>query len=258
MSEEGPTIQRLLRSDVRPAFGTLLAIVVFDMTTHTERGMLVGAGKDEGMLTAIQELRYEVYCLERHFIDPARFPDKREFDEYDPASVHIATIDKSGRMVGTLRLVLDSPLGFPLESNAGKLFPEFEALDRSKTAEISRLIVSRGDRRFGRTEALRRHHRVLLPLFRDMYRKSVSLNLEHWVVAMEPGLHRLLEGVLGLSFRPVGEPMDYYGEVIPYVAEIKEMERTLRQQRPALFAYFQDTPAPQASASELSTVSLAG
>jgi len=198
------------------------------------------AGEDHEMLAAIQQLRYEVYCLERHFIDPARFPDGREFDEYDPASVHFAATDEHGRMVGTIRLVLDSPLGFPLEAHDPNLFPEFETLEQSKVAEISRLIVARTDRRFEHGEALRRHHRVLLPLFRDMYRKSVELDLEYWIVAMEPALHRLLERAMGLSFRPVGEPMDYYGHVVPYMAKIREMERTLQQQRPALFAYFQE------------------
>jgi N-acyl amino acid synthase of PEP-CTERM/exosortase system len=192
------------------------------------------------MLAAIQQLRYEVYCLERHFIDPARFPDKREFDEYDPTSVHFATRDARGGIVGTLRLVLDSPLGFPMEAHAPHLFLGFGTVERSKVAEISRLIVTRADRRFERGETLRRHHRVLLPLFRDMYRKSLALDLEHWLAAMEPALHRLLETVMGLSFRPAGEPMDYYGQVVPYVAEIREMERSLERQRPALFAYFQD------------------
>ena len=201
------------------------------------------------MLAAIQQLRYEVYCLERHFIDPTRFPDRREFDEYDPASLHFGATDERGRMVGTLRLVLDSPLGFPVEAHAPNLSPAFEAVERSRVAEISRLIVARADRRFEQGDALRGHHRVLLPLFRDMYRKSLALDLEHWLAAMEPALHRLLETVMGLSFRPVGKSMDYYGQVIPYVAKIREMERTLERHRPALFAYFK---APQ-TAHEVAT-----
>ena len=197
------------------------------------------------MLAAIQQLRYEVYCLERNFLDPARFPDLREFDEYDPASVHFAASDARGRMVGTLRLVLDSPLGFPLEAHTPSLFPAFQAIERSKTAEISRLIVARADRRFEQMPAVQRRHRVLLPLFRDMYRKSVELHLEHWLAAMEPALHRLLQTLMGLSFRPVGPAMEYFGQVVPYVAAIREMEQTLEQKRPALVAYFQDAGSPR-------------
>lgn len=212
-----------------------------EKSTHTEQSAFaLRVREDDGMLAATQQLRYEVYCVERHFIDPARFPDRREVDEYDPASLHFAATDERGRMIGTLRLVLESPLGFPLEVHAASLFPEFEVLERPKVGEISRLIVARTDRRFERGAALRRHHRVLLPLFRDMYRKSVELELEHWIAAMEPALHRLLETAMGLSFRPMGESMDYYGQVVPYVAKIREIERTLQQERPALFAYFQD------------------
>jgi len=195
------------------------------------------------MLAAIQELRYEVYCLERNFIDPDRFPDKREVDEYDPASVHFAATDERGRMVGTLRLVLDSPLGFPIEAHVPRPVPVLREMDRNKTAEISRLIVARTDRGFDRGDALRRHHRILLPLFRDMYRKSVALEIDYWLAAMEPGLHRLLEALMGLSFRPAGDSIEYYGSVVPYVAEVREMERAMERRRPALFAYFQDRTA---------------
>jgi N-acyl-L-homoserine lactone synthetase len=194
------------------------------------------------MLAAIQELRYEVYCLERNFIDPDRFPDKREVDEYDPASVHFAATDERGRMVGTLRLVLDSPLGFPIEAHVSSPVPGLKEMDRNRTAEISRLIVARTDRGFDRGDALRRHHRILLPLFRDMYRKSVALEIDYWLAAMEPGLHRLLEALMGLSFRPAGDSIEYYGSVVPYVAEVREMKRAMERRRPALFAYFQEVP----------------
>ena len=198
------------------------------------------------MLDAIHQLRYEVYCLERNFIDPGRFPDKREVDEYDPASVHFAATDEGGRMVGTQRLVRDSPLGFPIEAHVPTPVPLLKEIDRNKMAEISRLIVARTDRGFDRDDALRRHHRILLPLFRNMYRKSVALELEYWLAAMEPGLHRLLEVLMGLSFRPAAESIDYYGFVVPYVAEIRKMEHVLERRRPALLAYFQD-PAPSAA-----------
>ena len=198
------------------------------------------------MLDAIHQLRYEVYCLERNFIDPGRFPDKREVDEYDPASVHFAATDEGGRIVGTLRLVLDSPLGFPIEAHVPTPVPLLKEVDRNKMAEISRLIVARTDRGLYRDDALRRHHRILLPLFRDMYRESMALELGYWLAAMEPGLHRLLEALMGLSFQPAGESIEYYGSVVPYVAEIREVEHAMKRRRPALFAYFQDL-APSAA-----------
>ena len=59
---------------------------------------------------AVRRLRYEVYCLERQFVDAALFKrSDRESDEYDPHAVHFAATTPSGGVVATLRLVLDSP-----------------------------------------------------------------------------------------------------------------------------------------------------
>ena len=71
-----------------------------------------------GLLAAVRRLRYEVYCLERQFVDAASCSEGQESDDYDPHAVHFAATTPSGGVVATLRLVLDSPRGFPLEEHA--------------------------------------------------------------------------------------------------------------------------------------------
>lgn len=97
---------------------------------------------DEKELKEVYKLRYKVYCLEWGFEKMEKFPDGLEKDEYDEHSVHFAAYDDAGKIMGTVRLILGSPEGFPVERycQAGvdrKKIPE------NKIAEISRLAISR-------------------------------------------------------------------------------------------------------------------
>jgi N-acyl-L-homoserine lactone synthetase len=181
-------------------------------------------------LAEIQRLRYDVYCNERGFLDGRNFPDERERDDYDAVSVHCAVSDAAGRLAGTVRLVPDSGLGFPLEGHARRLDPVFHTLPRERTAEVSRLVVVKSSRGSDRG--------VLFPLFREMNRASAKLGLTHWIVATEPTLQRLLRRLLGVEMMVIGEVMEYYGDVSPYLLSIRDIGRRLQRTRPDLFSYF--------------------
>ena len=104
---------------------------------------------DENELKRVYRLRYKVYCEEWGFEDPEKYHDRQETDEFDKNAVHFAAIDDLGKTVGTIRLILFSPDGFPIEkccdiNSSGK------ELRVEYAAEISRLIISRTFRK--RTE----------------------------------------------------------------------------------------------------------
>lgn len=170
------------------------------------------------LLEQIQHLRYDVYCLERHFEHQARFPDGRERDEYDDSAVHLAAHDERG-VVATVRLVLDSPVGFPLEAYVDTLYREFADLPRDRTAEISRLIVAKSHRHLHPDGV---DYPVLFGLFREIYQTSVSLGIEHLVAVMERRLWRLARG-FGFHFRAIGDPVEHRGERIPYAAPVRAL-----------------------------------
>ncbi len=104
---------------------------------------------DEIELKKVYKLRYKVYCEEWGFESPEKYPDRQETDEFDKNAVHFAAIDDSGRTVGTVRLILFSPDGFPLEKHCD-LNGSVEGVRGEDTAEISRLVISRNYRK--RTE----------------------------------------------------------------------------------------------------------
>jgi N-acyl-L-homoserine lactone synthetase len=171
----------------------------------------------DAALHAMQRLRYDVYCLEQRFVDAARCTEGRESDEYDEHSIHFAAATERGEVVATLRLVLDSPLRFPLERYAHGLLDDRAVGDRPRTGEISRLIIAPRYRASGTREPL-----ILFGLFRHLYEESWRMGLDFLIAAMEPKLARLLRR-LGFHLMPMGAPMNYFGEVVPYGASLDSM-----------------------------------
>src|ERR1035438_1200008 len=55
-------------------------------------------------------LRYQVYCLERQFEDPAKHADLQEKDEFDRHSVHSLIFYRlRDEAIGTVRVILADP-----------------------------------------------------------------------------------------------------------------------------------------------------
>jgi N-acyl-L-homoserine lactone synthetase len=176
-----------------------------------------------GSLDAIHRLRYQVYCLEREFLDVRRYPDGRERDAFDEHSVHLAAIGPTGTALSTLRLVCDSPLGFPLDKYVHSLWDSFGGLPRPQVAEVSRLIVSPRHRRTNMSDP-----QLLFGLFRTLYEECHRRGLHHLLATMEPCLARLLRR-LGFPFEPIGDTIDYFGAVTPYCAHLDTMHAGYRR-----------------------------
>jgi N-acyl amino acid synthase of PEP-CTERM/exosortase system len=176
----------------------------------------------DAVLHAMQRLRYEVYCLEQRFVDAARCTDGRESDEFDLHAIHFAATAR-GEVVATLRLVLDSPLGFPLERHVPGLLYGQPPGERTGTGELSRLIIAPRYRTPTIREPL-----ILFGLFRHLYEESWRLGLDYLVAAMEGKLARLVRR-LGFPFVPLGEPISHFGEVTPYGAPLSAMRPGYRR-----------------------------
>lgn len=214
-------------------------------------------------LAAGYRIRYQVYCVERGFFDPADYPSGREEDAFDAVSVHIlATHSDDGQAAGTVRLVLNSPLGFPLQGHC-TLVPGHEWLQdpgdeaAAHCAEISRLAVSKlfrrraGDGVYGGPPRRRSAAgaaeviefpvpcdtpEILFGIHREIYQQSKRLGITHWIVAMERGLAIILER-MGSVFAPIGPKVDYFGPVRPYVMSVRDYESNLHRTAPATLNY---------------------
>ena len=200
-------------------------------------------------LDEIFRLRYQVYCNESHFLRPEEYPEGKESDKFDQNAIFFTASDQYG-MIGAVRLVRDSPNGFPFEGHCcGKLHIDIKDIPRKEAVEVSRLVISKRYRR-RRADGLRyapdfddgaagsdlenmtkRVRPMAFGLYREMYHESKRSGITHWFALMEKPLSFLLR-MHGFTFNPIGEEIDLYGMVAPYMAEVEEVERSVYKKSP--------------------------
>lgn len=188
---------------------------------------------DPRLMDESHRLRYQVYCVERGFLNPTDYPDLRERDEFDRYSIHLGVLDTDGDLLATARLVKVNMAGLPLFRHC-RIYPRESELYRDSThvVEISRLCVSRAIRKRYVGNAS-----VAITLYRAIYQASKRNGFTHWLVATEPSLQRLLAG-LKVPFREVGPRTNYYGPVAPYLVDLAKWDQTiLSRSLPALHSF---------------------
>lgn len=214
-------------------------------------------GRDDAHMRSAFELRFHVYCLERDYLPSANYPDRRETDQDDASSAHFCTFNRQDELVGYVRLVRpDASQAFPFQSRCTTLFERAALPTPSEAAEISRLILRqdyrrrRGDTLAGVSEAdevevapsipahgMRIHSaQILLSLYRQMYLFSLDNGIHYLHAAMERNLARALTR-MNFGFRQIGPESDYYGQVAPYLADLRKMEARIGKSNPALMAW---------------------
>ena len=215
----------------------------------------------EGLKNQIFRLRYEVYALEFGFENPDDFPDKFEKDEYDQYSVHFAALNEDGDVIGTIRMILDSPKGFPME-HAADVTGFSDKPEPQCIAEISRLAVSKNLRRRPEdgmhgvesyipqaqggvsdvktvdqsVQEKRKRPVIVLGLYRAVYRKCKEMGISHMVMISEAKLYHALYR-FGFVFSPVGEAVEYHGKRIPYATSWDRIERHMKEKHPDLLKF---------------------
>jgi N-acyl amino acid synthase of PEP-CTERM/exosortase system len=188
-------------------------------------------------------LRYQVYCLERQFEDPAEKPNGLEVDEYDRHAVHSLLLHRPQDIaIGTARLILPQarPHSLPIQQllkknglNARDYFPNETA------AEISRFAISKDFRRRNAdigpasTPGRRDRHGNLpcLGMIQMLLRQSIELGVDYWGAVMEPQLLRML-AMMGIRFHPIGPLVSYHGLRQPSYCHLPQMLRNLALTKP--------------------------
>ncbi len=209
---------------------------------------------NESLKEEIFKLRYDVYVSEFGFEKKEDHPSGLEKDIYDCHAVELAAIERVDTetqiVIGTIRLILHSEHGFPIENAVPIDFTKAKP-PIDKIAEISRLAISREYRRrhedgiFGVESYLRVSEGGVLPnrgrpqktkvriqpylilgLFKELYHVSKKLGITHWYMITEKKLWYALKR-FDLIFRQIGEPVHYHGTRIPYLGIIREIEQNL-------------------------------
>lgn len=226
------------------------------VSVYFEYGIVDQETGNQELLDSIYRLRYQVYVNEWGFEEAKDHPDGTETDAYDTSSVHFyAHYDGQDDVIGTIRLIVNSDLGFPI----GKEFSISELpeiVPRDKIAEISRLAVSKNYRRRAIDRAIFGHNSIGIDeytrlakkhseerrkseselvrgLYLAIYRHSKQQGLTHWYAVMARGLFTMLAR-WGIRFEQVGPERDYHGIRAPYLVRIEEIEKTLARKNPEL------------------------
>ena len=210
----------------------------------------VVVGKDDSALRdEVFRLRYQVYCVENPFENPADNPDGLERDAFDVRAAHCLLLHKRSRSwAGAVRLIL------PDASNPGRSFALQQVCSDPMTAdaqrfpvlqmaEVSRFCISKdfrkreGDWLYPQSNepADRQDERRVVPnmtlgLIEGLVRMSLDHGILYWCAVMERPLLRLLAR-LGIHFEDVGPLVDYHGRRQPCFLRVDSMLERMQQER---------------------------
>lgn len=200
------------------------------------------------LLQASYRLRYQVYCLERHFLSPHYYPLGLETDIFDQHAIHLGVLNPEDVLVATARLVRRTDDGLPMYGHCSLLVREPVLADRrAPVVEVSRLAVSRqynrrrGDAHYGleggtrdNGDQRREGGEIVMTLYRALYQSSKRHGFTHWLAATERSLQRLVVRYK-FPFVQVGPETDYFGMVAPYLMDLSAFDaEILSGQVPAL------------------------
>ncbi|MFH0952584.1 MAG: PEP-CTERM/exosortase system-associated acyltransferase [Patescibacteria group bacterium] len=176
-------------------------------------------------LDDIFRIRYQVYCVERGFLDKDNYPDNRETDEYDKHSVHFILRNNEDEIAASVRLIMNSDKPFPIEKHFN-LSLHVPIDSRDKLAEISRLVVAKSYRK----------KFLMIALIKGMFAYVSKMGITHVYSVLDDSLHPVLLR-LGLPFKRIGQPTIYQGLTSPYIIEVNEMLEALEEKNPLLHKY---------------------
>jgi len=214
-------------------------------------------------------IRYQVYCLETGYEDPARFPGKRETDAFDEHAVHfIARSRLTGEWIAGLRLVIRPFDSLPMNEHAkvdfsflsDEITRDIKTGQASLCAEVSRLCVVAQFRRRRQERNLpfqvsydpnqdpppantsdpserRKAPWLMLGLLNAARDYSEAHNIRYWFFLTAEALARIMDG-LGFTLKTVGPPCEHRGKRIPYFRDLDIGYENIAERLPLVYQMF--------------------
>ncbi|HRD50977.1 MAG: PEP-CTERM/exosortase system-associated acyltransferase [Candidatus Competibacter sp.] len=194
-----------------------------------------------------RKIRYQVYCMERGFENPADFATGEENDRWDThAAQFIVRQRSSGSWVAAMRLVLPYAASFPLETLHCLTPGHADHIQRRQLGEISRICVIRSpnphhgnpylDRGFGHVTP-DRESEVMLGMLRAITVCSLERGIEYCYLLVTDAFARLLRRI-GVVLHSVGAATQHRGLRAPYLIELRESAAASCNQSAAVHALF--------------------
>ena len=233
-----------------------------NIINHFDRYFQIVPANTQQLLEECHKLRYQVFCIENHYLSDIENKNASEFDVYDDRAVHSLILHKeTGLYAATVRLVLSSenrrsntfPIECHLTPGCRSEYDRLVCAPIVQTAEISRLLISKHFRqRIGESDLIhgigndfgmlspkiKRQFtaQISLGLFKAIVQMSAKEDIYYWLALMEPQLIRLLARI-GIHFNHLSESIKYCGDRHICFENAGEVLLGIRRQRPDIWAF---------------------
>jgi N-acyl-L-homoserine lactone synthetase len=184
---------------VAPAYmagSDLLATAVKPSQYFEMNGYRFLSAESRGDLEKVWRLRYQVYCVEMGF-EPGN-QSGLERDKYDEYAINFLAVDENNEPVGTIRLVHNNPIGFPMDTD----FPLTEYMKThgiSRALEIGRFAINKNVSRDA-------HINIALGLFKCLYDYCYEIRTYDMFAVTNP---KTMEKYTMAGVNVIGEPFRY-------------------------------------------------
>jgi len=169
------------------------------------------------MLEKVFAFRYKVLLeIYPEYIKNSCFKDSKEHDKYDQYSFNFAALDEDGEVCATVRLIHNSPVGYPTEN--GMIFNK-DMFERDKLAEMSRIFIDTKHRNMKNTKI------IIEQIKKMLYFKMLDLGIEYSYGSLETSFLRLLK-IYKICYTTIGEGQvhGYFGLRYPCILYTKQIK----------------------------------
>lgn len=171
---------------------------------------------DKKLLEKVFEFRYKIFLeIYPKYLHNLNLKEKKEQDEYDLYSVHFAALDKNGEICATVRLIYNSPIGYPTQNYMKISNINF---DKSKLGEMSRIFVDAKYRNIQTTRS------IIDEVKKFMYIKMKQFGIEYTYGSLESNFLRLLK-IYKMNYITIGQEQihKYFGLRYPCILYTKQL-----------------------------------
>lgn len=169
------------------------------------------------------KLRYQIYCLEKGFLEVEKPEEEMEQDSYDEKSIHFL-IKGSNHWIGTFRLVIDQLGRLPFHKVSIPDSPQF-IQGNLQAAEFSRLGILRPFQKLrnGQSphESSSKESEIMLKLLQAARDYCSANSINHVVFLCRRSIARVLNQ-FELQAQQIGPTIFHYGPRIPFAISLTD------------------------------------
>ncbi|MDO9265796.1 MAG: GNAT family N-acyltransferase [Sulfurimonas sp.] len=152
------------------------------------------------LLEKVFAFRYKILLeIYPEYLQGADFSDNKESDKYDPYSAHFAALNEAGEVCATVRLIYNSPLGYPTENS---MTFDSSMFERNKLGELSRIFVDAKYRSIQTTKI------IIQEVKKFMYIKMMTIGVQYTYGSLEESFLRLLR-IYKMNYITIGKKQIY-------------------------------------------------